>query len=153
ALVQHFKPALNARWTIVPFLTIGAEVMKDIVRLKLDRVGRRLQEAHRIAFAYDQKVVDQIAGRCTEVDTGARNVDHVVQSSLLPRISTDILERLAGGAMPRALRLGIAPDGSFDLIWEGAAEAPAARRPGTSPGALPVPPGVPMIEPGRTAEA
>src|SRR5436309_1760742 len=76
ALVQHFKPALNARWTVVPFLTIGPEVMKEIIRLKLDRVGKRLQEAHGIAFAYDAKVVDQIASRCTEVDTGARNVDH-----------------------------------------------------------------------------
>jgi type VI secretion system protein VasG len=153
ALVQHFKPALNARWTMVPFLTIGPEIMKEIVRLKLDRVGRRLHESHRIAFAYDQKVVDQIAGRCTEVDTGARNVDHVVQSSLLPRISTDILERLATGEMPRALTLGVGPDGSFDLLWEGVEKAPAAARAGASPGALPVPPGVPVIDPGRPAEA
>ncbi len=150
ALVQHFKPALNARWTVVPFLTIGPEVMKEIVTLKLDRVGRRLHESHRIGFSYDGKVVEQIAARCTEVDTGARNVDHVVQASLLPRISTEILERLTAGEMPRRLHLDLAADGGFDLHWEGAA-APA--RAGASKGALPVPPGVPIVEPGRPAEA
>jgi type VI secretion system protein VasG len=153
ALVQHFKPALNARWTIVPFLTIGPEVMREIVSLKLDRVGRRLMESHRIAFGYDPRVVEQIAARCTEVDTGARNVDHVVQASLLPRISTEILERLTTGDMPRALHLGIAADGGFDLRWDGTAASPAAARVGASPAVLPVPPGVPVVEPGRPAEA
>ena len=153
ALVQHFKPALNARWTVVPFLTIGPEVMKEIIRLKLDRVGKRLQEAHGIAFAYDAKVVDQIASRCTEVDTGARNVDHVVQATLLPRISTEILLRLTAGEMPRKLSLGIAPDGSFDLNWEGGAVATAAARAGASKEPLPMPPNVPVVEPGRPAEA
>jgi type VI secretion system protein VasG len=124
-LVQRFKAALNARWTIVPFRTIGPEIMREIVGLKLDRVGGRLRESHKIDFSYDPAVIDAIAARCTEVDTGARNVDHVVQSSLLPRISTEILTRMAGGTLPKSLHLSIAGDGAFDLAWQEHA-APAA---------------------------
>ena len=94
-----------------------------------------------------------IASRCTEVDTGARNVDHVVQATLLPRISTEILLRLTAGEMPRKLSLGIAPDGSFELNWEGGAVATAAARAGASKEPLPMPPNVPVVEPGRPAEA
>ena len=124
AILGRFKPALNARWTVVPFLTIGPEVMREIVVLKLNRLGQRLDESHRIAFTYEDKVVDWIAGRCTEVDKGARNIDQVVQADLLPRISTEILSRMAGGEMPRGLHLGLAEDASFELRWEGA-PAPA----------------------------
>jgi type VI secretion system protein VasG len=124
-LVQRFKAALNARWTIVPFRVIGPEIMREIVGLKLDRVGGRLRESHKIDFSYDPAVIDAIAARCTEVDTGARNVDHVVQSSLLPRISTEILTRMAGGTLPKSLHLSIAADGAFDLAWQEHA-APAA---------------------------
>jgi type VI secretion system protein VasG len=154
-LVQHFKPALNARWTAVPFLTIGPEVMRDIVGLKLRRVGRRLHDSHRIAFTFDDRAVGQIAARCTEVDTGARNVDHVVQANLLPRISTEILGRLTAGAMPRRLHLGVAADGGFDLLWDGAAPAAAEAAAGTAaPRARPpVAPRAPVVEPGRPAEA
>ena len=116
-LVERFKAALNARWTVVPFTTIGPEIMREIVALKLDRVGDRLRDSHRIAMSYEPVVVDVIASRCTEVDTGARNVDHVVQGSLLPKISTDILQRISAGPVPNGLHLSMAEDGSFDLAW------------------------------------
>jgi type VI secretion system protein VasG len=117
-LVEHFKPALNARWTMIPFLTIGPEVMKEITVLKLNRIGKRLRESHGITLEFNEGVVGAIADRCTEVDTGARNIDHIVRSTLLPKISTGILERLAGGEMPTALHLGLAKDGEFELNWE-----------------------------------
>jgi type VI secretion system protein VasG len=63
--------------------------------------------------------------RCTEVETGARNIDYILQGSLLPRISTEILTRMAEGAVPEKLRLGIDPEGEFTLDFSGAGSAAA----------------------------
>lgn len=115
-LSRHFKPALLARMTIVPFLPIALEAMTMIVELKLNRLAQRLLESHRITFEYDSAVVEQIVSRCREVETGARNIDHIVQGSLLPRISTEILSRMGEGRLPERMRLTLDADGNFQLM-------------------------------------
>ncbi len=75
-LSRHFQPALLARMTIVPFFPIGPEALRDIARLKLDKLGERLRQTHRMTLSYSDAVPAAIAARCTEVETGARNVDH-----------------------------------------------------------------------------
>lgn len=116
-LSRHFKPALLARMTIVPFYPIDAAAMKMIVELKLARLAQRLMESHRIAFDYESAVVEQIVRRCNEVETGARNIDHIMQGSLLPRVSTEILSRLGEGRLPERLSLTLAADGDFNLAF------------------------------------
>ncbi len=114
-LSRHFRPALLARMTIVPFYPIDRESMKEIVNLKLGHLGRRLMDHHEITLEYQDDVVDQIAQRCTEVETGARNIDHMMQGSLLPRISTEILQKMAEGELPSKLKIGISKEGDFEL--------------------------------------
>lgn len=122
-LSRHFKPALLARMTIVPFFPIHADAMSMIVELKLHRLAQRLLESHRMAFDYESTVVDQIVRRCREVETGARNIDHIVQRSLLPRISTEILSRMGEGRLPERLSLTLAADGDFQVLFS---ERPSA---------------------------
>lgn len=112
-LNNHFKPALLARMEVVPFFPIKTDIMKEIVGLKLGQLGRRLYDSQQIKFQYDPKVVDQIAQRCTEVETGARNIDYIVNKTLLPRISTEILERMAEDSMPETLQIGLDASGDF----------------------------------------
>jgi type VI secretion system protein VasG len=114
-LSNHFKPALLARMTIVPFYPIDAESMKGIVRLKLSHLGRRLQDNHGIILTYPDNVVDQIAERCTEVETGARNIDHIMQGNLLPLISSEILQKMAEGKLSEKLEIQINGSGDFEL--------------------------------------
>ncbi len=116
-LSRHFKPALLARMTIVPFYPIDAGAMKMIVELKLARLAQRLMESHRITFDYEPAVVEQIVRRCNEVETGARDIDHIMQGSLLPRISTEILSRMGGGRLPDRLSLALGADGDFNLAF------------------------------------
>ncbi|MFC1889797.1 AAA family ATPase [Thermodesulfobacteriota bacterium] len=118
-LSAHFKPALLARMTIVPFYPIGKDAMKEIVKLKIGQLVNRLAESHRMTLEYDPKVIEQIATRCTEVETGARNIDHIMQGTLLPRISTEILERMSTGPLPDRLDLGISEEGEFTLAFKG----------------------------------
>ncbi|HEX5052273.1 MAG TPA: type VI secretion system ATPase TssH [Planctomycetota bacterium] len=116
-LSAHFKPALLARMTIVPFYPLKPDVLQMITRLKLDKIKKRLLETHDIAAEIDDAVVAAIAARCTEVETGARNVDHIIRGSLLPRMSKQLLERMSAGPMPATLRVALSGSGDFDLVF------------------------------------
>ena len=116
-LSNHFKPALLARMEIVPFYPIVGDAMKEIVGLKLNRLADRLLHSHKMSFAYDGAVVDQIAQRCTEVETGARNVDHIINRTLLPQISTELLEQMSEEGQPNTLSVGISDAGDFAITF------------------------------------
>jgi type VI secretion system protein VasG len=114
-LSKHFKPALLARMTIVPFAPLPKEVLREIVELKLRGLTRRLQESHKIATTFAPELLDGLVARCTEAETGARNVDHVLRSGLMPVLSRTLLEKMAAGEKPNKLAVGLTPDGGFDL--------------------------------------
>jgi type VI secretion system protein VasG len=113
ALSKHFKPALLARMTIIPFYPIGPDALKEIARLKLGQLEKRLKENHRMAMEIDPKVIDAIAERCTEVETGARNVDHIISGTLLPKISSEILQQMSTGSMPDKIIVKLDDKGDF----------------------------------------
>jgi type VI secretion system protein VasG len=117
ALSRHLKPALLARMTIVPYYAIPLSAMAGIVELKLDRLRKRLKESHKMDLVVAPAVITAIAGRCTEVETGARNIDHILAGSLLPQISSALLARMASGTPPKALALGVGADGAFTLSF------------------------------------
>jgi len=99
---------------IIPYFPIRDENLKRIIRLKLGKIQRRLTETHRVALTFDDALVDQVAERCTEVESGARNVDNILTNTLLPEISRELLERLAAGDRMSGIRVGVRPDGAFD---------------------------------------
>jgi len=95
ALQKRFKPAFLGRLQVVPYYPIHDGIMRLIIRLKLDRIQARMQLNSKIAFSYDEALVESIAARCTEVNSGARNVDHILTDTLLPELSRNILEKMA----------------------------------------------------------
>jgi type VI secretion system protein VasG len=115
ALSRHFKPALLARMTIVPFFNISAEALRDITLLKLDRLARRLEASHKMQFGIEAKAIEAIVSRCTEVESGARNIDHIISGTLLPKMSEEILRRMSEGALPQRITIGLAADGDFSF--------------------------------------
>jgi type VI secretion system protein VasG len=98
---------------IVPYYPVRDEALKKIITLKLGKIQRRIQENHRIGLSYDNQLIDEVARRCTEVESGARNVDNILTNSLLPDISRQILGRMAEGEKLQSIRVGIGADGSF----------------------------------------
>jgi type VI secretion system protein VasG len=94
-LLKHFKPAFLGRMVLIPYHPLGDHQIRDIVRLKLDKLGKRFLENHRARFSYDESIIDAITWRCTEVDSGARNIDHILTQSVLPTLSMEILQRMA----------------------------------------------------------
>lgn len=114
-LSKHFKPALLARMTIVPYFILDAAFMQDIVRLKLNGLAARMLETNKMKLTYAPEVVEQIANRCTEVETGARNIDHILRGTILPQLSREILSRLSEETMPGEVFLDLLEDGSFGI--------------------------------------
>ena len=114
---EHLKPALVARMTVIPFFTLGSDVLKSIARMKLGKLGKRVADAHKMAFQVDDSVYDLIVSRCTQVDLGARQIDHVVDQAVLPELSIRLLEQLAEDEMPTAVTMGTNEAGEFTYTF------------------------------------
>ncbi len=117
-LSKHFKPALLARMSIVPFAPLARPVMRQIAEMKLRALADRLRANHAVETTFDAALVDELTRRCTEAETGARTVDHILRGSLMPRIARLLLERLADGAVPPRLAVSFAPDGDWRVEFE-----------------------------------
>jgi type VI secretion system protein VasG len=112
-LLKVFKPALLGRMVVVPYYPISDSVMREIIKLQLGRIGVRLDDNHGAKFSYDEAVVNEIANRCKEVESGARNVDHILTRTLLPEMSGEFLSRMASGATVGRVHVTVSADGKF----------------------------------------
>jgi type VI secretion system protein VasG len=124
-LDKVFKPAFLGRMVIIPYFPVRDENLKRIVRLKLNKIARRMNEVHRLQMEYDEAVVESVAARCTEVESGARNVDNILTNTLLPEVSKLLLEQMVAGNKPSRLEIRIGDDGALTYQTDTAAE-PAA---------------------------
>ncbi|MBX3261214.1 MAG: type VI secretion system ATPase TssH [Labilithrix sp.] len=113
-LTAHFKPALLARMTVVPYVPISPDALLGIAKMKLGAVVKRAKDTHGIDLRIDEAVFKAVADRCKEVQSGARNVDHIIRGSILPIVSNEILRGIADGGAVTALELGL--DGSGELV-------------------------------------
>ena len=111
--VHIFKQAFLGRMIIVPYYPISDDVMRRIIKLQLGRVAQRLKENHRARFTYSDDLIDCIAGRCHEVQSGARNVDHILTRTLLPEISQEVLTRMAAGQALSGVHISVSEKGEF----------------------------------------
>ncbi|MDH4132670.1 MAG: type VI secretion system ATPase TssH, partial [Gemmatimonadota bacterium] len=113
-LDKTFKPAFLGRTVIIPYFPIRDEALRQIIVLKLGKVQRRLADTHAITLTYDDSTVSEIATRCVEVESGARNVDNILTNTLLPDLSQMLLAAMAEGNRPSRVAVGVGTGGGFD---------------------------------------
>jgi type VI secretion system protein VasG len=118
-LNKIFKPAFLGRMLIIPYFPIRDEALRKIVLLKLNKIKKRLKENHKIDLQVDDVLIGEVAKRCTEVESGARNVDNILSNTLLPEISRELLARIAEGKELNSVSVGIGADGRFAYSWWG----------------------------------
>lgn len=94
-LTKQFSPAFLGRLAIVPYYPLGDEQIRSIVTLKLGKLAQRFTRNHKALFTWDEAVAQTITARCTEVDSGARNVDHILSHAVLPELSRQVLEKIS----------------------------------------------------------
>jgi len=117
-LAGHFKPALLARMTVVPYTALGQDSLERITRMKLDALGERLRSHNGIALRYSDGLVKAIVERCREVDTGARNIDHILAANVLPQLAQTLLEKMAEESAPASeVSLDVDEDGAFTITF------------------------------------
>jgi type VI secretion system protein VasG len=112
-LNKIFKPAFLGRLVITPYYPVRDEILKRIIALKLEKLRRRMMENHRLEFVYGDQLISAVADRCTEVESGARNVDNILTNTLLPDISRQLLTAIAEGRKLTSIRVGIDGQGAF----------------------------------------
>ncbi|MCA9655898.1 MAG: type VI secretion system ATPase TssH [Myxococcales bacterium] len=144
-LSKHFKPALLARMSIVPYHPMDPTILTEIAKLKLRSLSRRLEEAHGMQTIFADSLIQEMVKRCTESETGARALDHALRGSLMPVLARALLERMAQGDLPKKLTIGLDFGGQWDFDFEddlggGGASSPAQAEVSQSSGDEPTPP-------------
>jgi type VI secretion system protein VasG len=112
-LDKVFKPAFLGRTVIIPYFPVRDGALRRIIVLKLAKIQRRLEATHRMRLVAGDDVIDTIAARCTEVESGARNIDNILTNTLLPAVSRLLLESLVAGGKPQAIVVSVDDRGDF----------------------------------------
>jgi type VI secretion system protein VasG len=113
-LYKTFKPAFLGRMKVIPYYPISDDVLAEIIELKLQRIRKRIEANHKAVFSWDESLIDAVLARCTEVDSGARNVDHILNGTLLPQVAQEVLERIADGERIASIAVRANESGEFD---------------------------------------
>jgi type VI secretion system protein VasG len=116
-LNKIFKPAFLGRMIVVPYFPVRDEALKQIILLKVGKIQRRLMETHKISLVCDDAVLEEVAKRCTEVESGARNVDNILSNTMLPEISRQVLARMAEETPSQRVQVGVDEGGRFTYTW------------------------------------
>jgi type VI secretion system protein VasG len=118
-LLKVFKPAFLGRVAVVPFFPLPPEIIKGIARLQLSRVQARVADAYKANLEIEDAVIDLIAERATEVESGARVIDRIITRTILPDLSARILSCMAAGQVVRRAALKAGADASIECQVEG----------------------------------
>ncbi|MGB7210447.1 MAG: type VI secretion system ATPase TssH [Pyrinomonadaceae bacterium] len=112
-LLKAFKPALLGRMVTVPYYPITDEILRLIIKLQLGKIKNRIMDNHGAQFSYDDSVISTVAERCTDVDSGARNVYNILTGTLLPEMSGEVLSRMASGEGIKRVHVTVGEGGNF----------------------------------------
>lgn len=112
-LVKAFKPALLGRMVTVPYYPISDDILRLIIKLQLGKIKNRIMDNHGAQFSYDDSVISTVAERCTDVDSGARNVYNILTGTLLPEMSGEVLSRMASGEGISSVHVTVGDNGTF----------------------------------------
>ncbi|MFV0886151.1 type VI secretion system ATPase TssH [Metapseudomonas otitidis] len=116
-LLKIFPPALLGRLVTIPYYPLSDEMLKSITRLQLGRVKKRVESGHKVPFEFDDKVVDLVVSRCTETESGGRQIDAILTNSMLPDLSREFLNRMLEGRKVEKVQVS-AENGEFTYRFE-----------------------------------
>lgn len=89
-LSSYLKPALLGRMNVVPYLNLKKDALKEIVKLKLKSIKKQLAKKE-IELTIDEKLLDFIVFLSNTIDTGARNIDLIINTNIMPKLSKYLL--------------------------------------------------------------
>ncbi len=112
-LLRHFRAAFLGRLVVVPYYPLGRQEIHQIVHLKLRAIQDRIHDSHQAELTFEEGLVGALAAKCTAEESGARNIDHILTQTLLPELSSRILERMARGESFERVHITVDEFGRF----------------------------------------
>lgn len=125
-LLDHFQAALLARFQTLVYRPLSAEALALIVKMKLDKVAQRIERRFRVPLICDAALVNELVRACQLPDSGARNIDSLLDQQILPVLSRELLVRITGNQMPTAIRLSHSEENGITVDFDEATPALAA---------------------------
>ena len=110
---QYFRPEFLGRIKPIVFLPLNSDVMNLIVKIKLGKLARRLETNQKMTVTFGDEVYDWVTNACTRAETGARNIDAIVDRTLGPEIAAKLLAFMAEGEAPSSLHVAMDEDEQF----------------------------------------
>ena len=117
-LRDHFQPALLARFQTVIYRPLAEAAMRTIVEMKLAQVSKRLHRHYGLTTHIDESLYDALTSACLLPDTGARNVDSLLNQQILPVLSQQLLTHMAAKQKPHSLTLGLDDEEGIVLAFD-----------------------------------
>lgn len=106
-LYQKFKAAFLSRLRIIPFYCLNDAVLVQIIKIKLNQIAMRLDDQYKITLEYNDDFTLYILDQCNDIDSGARNISHILNANVLPALSTEILLALNEQRLPTHIKISI----------------------------------------------
>ncbi|PZD67150.1 type VI secretion system ATPase TssH [Pantoea ananatis] len=116
-LRDHFQPALLARFQTVIYRPLSQAAMRTIVEMKLGQVSQRLNRHYGLTTHIDESLYDALTAACLLPDTGARNVDSLLNQQILPVLSQQLLTHMAAKQKPQSLCLSWSEEEGIGLAF------------------------------------
>ncbi|OXL35992.1 ClpV1 family T6SS ATPase [Enterobacter mori] len=116
-LRDHFQPALLARFQTVIYRPLAEAAMRTIVEMKLEQVSKRLNRHYGLTTHIEESLYDALTAACLLPDTGARNVDSLLNQQILPVLSQQLLTHMAAKQKPHSLMLGWSDEEGIGLAF------------------------------------
>jgi type VI secretion system protein VasG len=118
-LLKTFPAALLGRLVVIPYYPLDDEILREIAKLQLARIERRVTDNYGVPFTYSDDVLSLVVSRCKEVESGGRMIDSILTNTMLPEISRELLNRRLEGREVDAIAIDVADD-RFAYSFEGA---------------------------------
>ncbi|MDA5495311.1 type VI secretion system ATPase TssH [Yersinia intermedia] len=118
-LRDHFQPALLARFQTLIYRPLDATALRTIVEMKLTQVAKRLNKHYGLQCTIEESLYDTLVAACLLPDTGARNIDSLLNQQILPVLSQQLLSRMSEQQRTTSLTLGWDEAEGITLAFEG----------------------------------
>lgn len=116
-LRDHFQPALLARFQTLIYRPLDPTALRTIVEMKLNRVMKRLYTHYRLTGIVEEALYGTLVAACLLPDTGARNIDSLLNQQILPVLSQQLLMRQADNQQAQFVTLGYNDDEGITLSF------------------------------------
>lgn len=118
-LRDHFQPALLARFQTLVYRPLDASALRTIVEMKLAQVAKRLNKHYGLSCTIEESLYDTLVAACLLPDTGARNIDSLLNQQILPVLSQQLLSRMSQKQRTTSLTLGWDEEEGITLAFKG----------------------------------